>query len=108
MRMKLSILQPPQSNECVSGMIKTEIQFFFQNSLSLTEDSGISESGDNDNEETILIKLRRLAQDLENKLTPDSHLIREITEVGFTHRVLIYIEAPLHSRRKSPLDRLEV
>jgi hypothetical protein len=55
---------------------------FFQNSLSLTEDSGISESGDNDNEETILIKLRRLAQDLENKLTPDSHLIREITEVS--------------------------
>jgi hypothetical protein len=47
----------------------------------VTEDSGISESGDNDNEETILIKLRRLAQDLENKLTPDSHLLREITEV---------------------------
>ena len=59
----------------------SNIFFHFQNSLSLTEDSGISESGDNDNEETILIKLRRLAQDLENKLTPDSHLLREITEV---------------------------
>ncbi len=31
------------------------IHLFFQNSLSLTEDSGISESGDNDNEETILV-----------------------------------------------------
>jgi hypothetical protein len=60
------------------------IYYLFQNSLSLTEDSGISESGDNDNEETILIKLRRLAQDLENKLTPDSHLLREITEVSYS------------------------
>jgi len=55
--------------------------FIFQNSACLTEDSGISESGDNDNEETILIKLRRLAQDLENKLTPGSHLIKEIAAV---------------------------
>ncbi len=69
--------------------LKPTKMFFFQNSLSLTEDSGISESGDNDNEETILIKLRRLAQDLENKLTPDSHLIREITEVSWFVLILV-------------------
>jgi len=49
----------------------------------LTEDSGISESGDNDNEELILTKMRRLVMDLEEKLTPDSCLIREISEVPF-------------------------
>ena len=54
--------------------------FLFQNSASLT-DSGISESGDNECEEALLSKLRSLAQDLQQQLTPKSNIIQEITQV---------------------------
>ena len=54
--------------------------FFLQNSASLT-DSGISESGDNECEEALLSKLRSLAQDLQQQLTPKSNIIQEITQV---------------------------
>ena len=53
---------------------------FFQNSASLT-DSGISESGDNECEEALLSKLRSLAQDLQQQLTPKSNIVQEITQV---------------------------
>ena len=53
----------------------------FQNSASLT-DSGISESGDNECEEALLSKLRSLAQDLQQQLTPKSNIIQEITQVS--------------------------
>ena len=49
-------------------------------SLSLTEDSGISESCD-DSEEAILTKMKLLAQDLEQKLSLDSNLVQEIAQV---------------------------
>ena len=52
----------------------------FQNSASLT-DSGISESGDNECEEALLSKLRSLAQDLQQQLTPKSNIVQEITQV---------------------------
>jgi hypothetical protein len=54
--------------------------FLQQDSLSLTEDSGISESCD-DSEEAILTKMRLLAQDLEHKLSLDSTLVQEIAQV---------------------------
>lgn len=54
--------------------------FFQQDSLSLTEDSGISESCD-DTEEAILTKMKLLAQDLEQKLSLDSNLVQEIAQV---------------------------
>jgi len=50
-----------------------------KDSLSLTEDSGISESCD-DSEEAILTKMKCLAQDLEQKLSLDSNLVQEITQ----------------------------
>jgi hypothetical protein len=50
-----------------------------RNSASLT-DSGISESGDNECEEALLSKLRSLAQDLQQQLTPKSNIIQEITQ----------------------------
>ena len=53
---------------------------FQQDSLSLTEDSGIAESSD-DSEEAILTKMKCLAQDLEQKLSLDSNLVQEITQV---------------------------
>ena len=46
----------------------------------MTEDSGISESCD-DSEEAILTKMKCLAQDLEQKLSLDSNLVQEITQV---------------------------
>lgn len=51
-------------------------------SLSLTEDSGISESY-SDSEEAILTKMKLLAQDLEQKLSLDSNLVQEIALVSF-------------------------
>ena len=48
----------------------------------MTEDSGISESCD-DSEEAILTKMKCLAQDLEQKLSLDSNLVQEITQVIF-------------------------
>ena len=50
-------------------------------SLSLTEDSGISESCD-DSEEAILTKMKLLARDLEQKLSLDSTLVQEIAQVS--------------------------
>ena len=61
--------------------------FYFQNSASLT-DSGISESGDNECEEALLLKLRSLAQDLQQQLTPKSNIIQEITQVRNVAAVL--------------------
>ena len=52
-----------------------------QDSLSLTEDSGISESCD-DTEEAILTKMKLLARDLEQKLSLDSNLVQEIAQVS--------------------------
>ena len=46
----------------------------------MTEDSGIAESSD-DSEEAILTKMKCLAQDLEQKLSLDSNLVQEITQV---------------------------
>ena len=46
----------------------------------MTEDSGISESCD-DSEEAILTKMKCLAHDLEQKLSLDSNLVQEITQV---------------------------
>ena len=62
--------------------IKKRISFFSlqQDSLSLTEDSGISESCD-DSEEAILTKMKLLARDLEQKLSLDSNLVQEIAQV---------------------------
>ena len=62
------------------SFIKMIFSFIFQNSASLT-DSGISESGDNECEEALLSKLRSLAQDLQQQLTPKSNIIQEITQV---------------------------
>ena len=62
------------------SFIKIIFSFIFQNSASLT-DSGISESGDNECEEALLSKLRSLAQDLQQQLTPKSNIIQEITQV---------------------------
>ena len=63
--------------------------FLFQNSASLT-DSGISESGDNECEEALLSKLRSLAQDLQQQLTPKSNIIQEITQVSSSSCLTTY------------------
>ena len=56
---------------------------FFQHSACLTEDSGISEGGseNNEKEEALFTRLKALAQDLESKLTPQSNIVQEITQV---------------------------
>lgn len=53
-----------------------------RHSSCLTEDSGISEGGseNNEKEEALLTKLKALAQDLESKLTPQSSIVQEITQ----------------------------
>ena len=72
----------PTANKALT----TSSQFVFvfllqQDSLSLTEDSGISESCD-DTEEAILTKMKLLARDLEQKLSLDSNLAQEIAKVS--------------------------
>ena len=72
----------PTANKALT----TSSQFVFvfllqQDSLSLTEDSGISESCD-DTEEAILTKMKLLARDLEQKLSLDSNLVQEIAQVS--------------------------
>ena len=50
----------------------------------MTEDSGISEGGseNNEKEEALFTRLKALAQDLESKLTPQSNIVQEITQVS--------------------------
>ena len=64
-------------------MFMTTVFSFFQHSACLTEDSGISEGGseNNEKEEALFTRLKALAQDLESKLTPQSNIVQEITQV---------------------------
>ena len=56
----------------------------------MTEDSGIAESSD-DSEEAILTKMKCLAQDLEQKLSLDSNLVQEITQVCDNIHLIIFL-----------------
>ena len=72
-----------------------------QDSLSLTEDSGISESCD-DTEEAILTKMKLLAQDLEQKLSLDSNLVQEIAQVSILS-MYIYLSLNQQDKREKIL-----